>query len=70
MLDRTRGPDKPAEVRYLPGEFQILRPGAYVLCAVTGERIALEDLRYWNPELQEAYVSAEAANKRFEQLRM
>ena len=46
-----------AEVEYLNGEFRILRPGAYVRCAATGAPIRLEDLRYWNVDLQEPYAS-------------
>jgi hypothetical protein len=69
MLDRTTGPDRPAELRYHSGEFQILKPGTHVVCAVTGARIPLEELRYWSAELQEAYGTAEAANERFEKLK-
>jgi hypothetical protein len=69
MLDRTKGPDRPAELRYHSGEFQMLKAGSHVVCAVTGEVIPLEELRYWSAELQEAYVSAEAALKRHDQLR-
>lgn len=54
-----------ARVRYLPGEFQILLPGDYVRCAVTGEIIALSNLKYWSVELQEAYVTAEASMRRY-----
>ena len=36
-----------AELRYLDGDFEILKPGTHVLCAVTGQEIALDDLRYW-----------------------
>lgn len=49
-----------AEVEYLDGEIRILRPGAYVRCAVSGAPIPLDDLRYWNVDLQEAYASPEA----------
>jgi hypothetical protein len=49
-----------AEVEFLDGEIRILRPGAYVRCAVTGTPIPISDLRYWNVDLQEAYVSPEA----------
>jgi len=49
-----------AEVEFLDGEIRILRPGAYVRCAVTGAPIPLDDLRYWNVDLQEAYASPEA----------
>ena len=46
-----------AEVEYLDGEFRILRPGAFVRCAATGVAIRIEDLRYWNVDLQEPYAS-------------
>jgi hypothetical protein len=49
-----------AEVEYLDGEFRILRPGAFVRCAATGAAIRIEDLRYWNVDLQEPYASPEA----------
>lgn len=53
-----------AKVKYLDGEFQVLSPGDYVLCAVTGEPIPLAELRYWSVELQEPYTSAEASLQR------
>lgn len=53
--------DPPAELLYGPAHFKVLRPGAYVLCAITGERIALTDLRYWSVTRQEAYASPEAS---------
>ncbi len=53
-----------AEVEYLDGELRILRPGAFVRCAVTGVAIRLEDLRYWNVDLQEPYASPEAKLER------
>ena len=53
-----------AEVDYLDGDFRVRRPGAYVRCAVTGQPIALEDLRYWNVDLQEAYSSPQAKLQR------
>ncbi len=53
-----------AEVEYLDGELRILRPGAFVRCAVTGVPIRLEDLRYWNVDLQEPYASPEAKLER------
>jgi hypothetical protein len=53
-----------AEIEYLDGEFRILRPGAFVRCAVTGVPIALEDLRYWNVDLQEPYATPQARMQR------
>ena len=49
-----------AQVDYLDGEFRIMRPGAYVRCAVTGEPIPLEEVRYWDVDRQEAYSSPQA----------
>ena len=54
-----------AKLRYLDGEFQVLSPGDFVRCAVTGEPIMLPDLRYWSVELQEAYANAEISFERF-----
>jgi hypothetical protein len=53
-----------AEVKYLDGDFRVLRPGAFVRCAVTGVPIPLEELKYWSVERQEAYASPEAVLKR------
>lgn len=53
-----------AEIEFLDGDFRVRKPGAYVRCAVTGQPIALEDLRYWNVDLQEAYASPEAKLER------
>jgi hypothetical protein len=53
-----------ARLRFLDGEFQVLSPGDFVRCAVTGEPIMLPDLRYWSVELQEAYSNAEISFKR------
>jgi hypothetical protein len=57
-----------ALVRYGDGEIVVLRPGRYVLCAVTGKKIPLEALRYWNPRLQEAYASPAQALQRWREL--
>src|SRR5579863_7940907 len=53
-----------AEVRFLDGDFRVMRPGAYVRCAVTGTPIPLEELRYWSVDLQEAYATPEAVLQR------
>ncbi len=53
-----------AVLRYRSGDFEVVMPGTYVRCAVTGERIPLEDLRYWSFERQEAYLDARAATRR------
>ena len=53
-----------AEIEYLDGDFRIVKPGAYVICAATGAQIPIEDLRYWNVDLQEPYASPEAKLQR------
>lgn len=50
-----------AKIRYLDADFQVIREGEFVRCAVTGQAIALNDLRYWDVVRQEPYRSAEAA---------
>ncbi len=56
-----------AKIAYLDGDFDVLKPGRFVVCAVTGKKIALEDLRYWSVDLQEAYFDAEAATTRWKE---
>jgi hypothetical protein len=53
-----------AEIRYLDGDFRVVRPGAFVRCAVTGVAIPLEELKYWSVERQEPYASPEAVLRR------
>ena len=53
-----------AELKYLDGDFRVVRPGAFVRCAVTGVPIPLEELKYWSVDLQEPYVSPEAVLQR------
>ena len=48
---------KLAKIKYLPNNFKILENGDHVLCAVSGKKIQLENLNYWNVETQEAYYS-------------
>jgi hypothetical protein len=56
---------KLAKIKYLPNNFEVIQDGDYVLCAVSGKKILLKDLTYWNVELQEAYFSyVEASIKR------
>jgi hypothetical protein len=53
-----------AVIDYLDGEYRVSRPGSFVRCAVTGSPIPLEDLRYWNVDLQEPYANPEAKLRR------
>ncbi len=56
---------KLAKLRYLPNNFEILQNGDHVICAISGKKIPLEKLTYWNVDLQEAYFSyVEASIKR------
>ena len=48
---------KLAKIKYLPNNFEVLQPGDHVICAVSGKKISLENLNYWNVELQEPYFS-------------
>jgi len=67
VLNRFSGPSPmpgEAEVRYLDGDFRVVRPGAFVRCSVTNVPIPLEELKYWSVEFQEAYSSPEAVLQR------
>jgi|TARA_Y100000389_G_scaffold168235_1_gene173811 hypothetical protein len=50
-----------AKIKYLDGDFDVILPGNHVICAVTGQPISLEDLRYWSVDRQEAYADADAS---------
>jgi hypothetical protein len=53
---------KLAKIKYLPNNFQIIEQGDYVICAISGKAIKLEELNYWNVELQEPYFSYKEAS--------
>ena len=56
---------KLAKIKYLPNNFQVIQDGDHVICAISGKKIAIENLTYWNVENQEAYFSyIEAQSKR------
>ena len=56
---------KLAKIKYLPNNFKVIQNGDHVTCAISGKKIPLEKLTYWNVELQEAYFSyVEASIKR------
>jgi hypothetical protein len=56
--------DRPASLFYQANGFRVLSSGSHVVCAVSGEKVALEALRYWSVERQEAYAGAELATRR------
>ena len=56
---------KLAKVKYLPNNFHVIEEGDHVICAVSGKKILIENLTYWNVDEQEAYFSyVEASTKR------
>jgi hypothetical protein len=67
-FDHSAPPNGQAEIKYLDGDFRIVRPGSFVRCAVTGAPIAIEELKYWSVDRQEAYASPEAVLQRHKEL--
>ena len=61
FLDPILPQGREAKLRYLDADYQVLREGEFVRCAVSGEPVALDNLRYWNVARQEAYGSAAVA---------
>jgi hypothetical protein len=59
MLMSNKG--REARLHYLPGTFRVLSAGDHVTCAVTGEKVVLDELRYWSVARQEPYATAQAA---------
>lgn len=68
-FENLLGKKTPAKIKYCDNEFQVTSPGDFVLCAVTGKPIKLEQLKYWSVERQEAYLSADVAMQLERQLR-
>ena len=64
MLMTTDDKRSEARLHYGPNGFRVLRSGSHVFCAVSGEAIALDALRYWSMNRQEPYASAEIATER------
>ena len=62
-------PGNEAQLRYLDGDYQVIKSGSYVRCAVTGMPVPIEELRYWSVERQEPYADAAAAFRRENELR-
>lgn len=58
--------ESPAVLRYGTPDFEVIQQGSYVVCAVSGRRIPLSALRYWSPELQEAYAGPAEVQTRLE----
>ena len=60
---------KKAKVKFKHNFFEIVEEGDYVLCAISGKEILLQNLTYWNVELQEAYFSPVEANQRYKTIK-
>lgn len=58
-----------ARLDYLDGDYRVVRHGGFVRCAVTGQPIPLDELKYWSVALQEAYATPEASLKRVRETR-
>ena len=58
-----------AKLKFHPNNFEIIENGDYVVCAVSGKNIPLDQLTYWNVDLQEAYYSPKEAKIRFEEIK-
>ena len=60
---------KKAKLIFKHNYFEIVEAGDYVLCAISGKKIFLKNLNYWNVDLQEAYFSPKEVNERYKNLK-
>ena len=60
---------KLAKLKYLPNNFEVIQSGDHVICAISGKKIPIEKLNYWNVELQEAYYSPIEAKVRYDEIK-
>ncbi len=60
---------KKAKLKYKPNTFEIIEEGDFVLCAISKKKIPLQELNYWNVDLQEAYFSPKEVKIRFEEIK-
>ena len=58
-----------SKLKFNHNSFEIVESGDYVVCAISGKRISLNELTYWNVELQEAYLSPKEAKIRYDQIK-
>ncbi|HHY51574.1 MAG TPA: DUF2093 domain-containing protein [Alphaproteobacteria bacterium] len=54
-----------AQIRYLDGDYVVVRPGSFVRCAITGKPIPIDELMYWSVDRQEPYADAAAAHEAY-----
>ena len=64
MIYKLKMFKKLAKLKYLPNNFEIIEEGDHVVCAISGKKISLDQLNYWNVELQEAYYSYKEAHEK------
>lgn len=50
-----------AKIKYLDGDFRVIKPGTFVKCAITGKPISIDELKYWSVARQEAYLDVKAS---------
>ena len=55
---------KLAKLKFMPNKFEIINDGDHVICAVSGKKISLNELSYWNVDLQEAYFTYKEASSK------
>ena len=60
---------KKAKLIFKHNSFEIVEEGDFTFCAISGKKIMLRDLNYWNVDLQEAYYSPKEANERYKSLK-
>ena len=60
---------KKAKLQYKHNSFDVIEDGNFVVCAISGKEIPLENLNYWNVELQEAYFSPLEVNESYKKLK-
>lgn len=65
IFDKGFAPNE-AELRYLDGDYMVVKPGSFVRCAITGKAIPLDELFYWSVDRQEPYADAVIANQALE----
>ncbi len=61
--------EKKAKLIYKHNSYDIIEEGDHVLCAISGKKITLKNLNYWNVELQEAYFSPKEVRERYKNLK-
>jgi hypothetical protein len=65
IFDKSFSPAE-ATLRYLDGDYVVLKPGTFVRCAITGKPIPLDELFYWSVDRQEPYLDVAAAQEALE----